>query len=67
MAKGSDKRYFAQGAHVKVAQGVSGSVVDKGSISRYVPYLMQGMHYLVNCRVRLYSGPFLVSYSWLDR
>jgi len=43
MQKGSEKRYNWTGkAAVKVAQGVSGSVVDKGSLKRYIPYLMQG-------------------------
>jgi len=43
MAKGSEKRYFASGAAVKVAQGVSGAVTDKGSMNRYFPYLIQGV------------------------
>ena len=43
MSKGSEKRYFASGATVKVAQGVSGSVVDKGSLRQYLPYLVTGV------------------------
>lgn len=43
MSKGSEKRYFASGAVVKVAQGVSGAVVDKGSLRSYLPYLIQGV------------------------
>ena len=43
MSKGSEKRYFASGSTVKVAQGVSGAVVDKGSLRRYLPYLVSGV------------------------
>ncbi|EED92856.1 predicted protein [Thalassiosira pseudonana CCMP1335] len=48
MSKGSEKRYVWENnsAHsVKVAQGVSGAVQDKGTLLRYIPYLVQGVRH----------------------
>jgi IMP dehydrogenase len=74
MDKGSEKRYVWDEnkqmtgtgvAAVKVAQGVSGAVQDKGTLRRYIPYLMQGVRHglqdagiqsLSEAREKLYSG-----------
>jgi IMP dehydrogenase len=47
MNAGGEKRYVWDTAqsHVKVAQGVSGAVTDKGTLRRYIPYLMQGVRH----------------------
>jgi IMP dehydrogenase len=65
MKKGSDDRYFGAKTTVKVAQGVCGTVQDKGPIDAYIPYLTQGMKHgmqdigcqsLQDLHVELYAG-----------
>jgi IMP dehydrogenase len=41
MKKGSEARYHSDTQSLKIAQGVSGTVKDKGSVKRTVPFLVQ--------------------------
>lgn len=67
MSQGSEKRYVWDNnkTHVKVAQGVSGAVQDKGTLLRYIPYLIQGVRHgmqdggltsLQDANEKLYDG-----------
>lgn len=41
MTKGSESRYHSDTQSIKIAQGVSGTVKDKGSIRGILPFLLQ--------------------------
>lgn len=43
MSKGSESRYHSDTQALKIAQGVSGVVKDKGSVRRTVPFLCQAV------------------------
>jgi IMP dehydrogenase len=43
MQKGGSKRYLYDDSRIKVAQGVSGFIVDKGSMLDLIPYVTQSL------------------------
>lgn len=45
MNKGSGVRYYSEDDKMRVSQGVSGAVTDKGSVKRYIPYLRLGVRH----------------------
>ena len=65
MAAGGGKRYLNENDNVTVPQGVSGTVLDRGTLIDYVPYLMKGLQQsyqdmgfkdVISLQKALYSG-----------